>query len=291
MVAGLPRSGSTLLMNILGQNPRFYVTPSSGILDILIRVRNDWDENKGFCAMGRRQSETIKRNVLEGILQSYFQHTDKTVCFDKTRIWPEYLEMAAAILGGREKVKVIVTVRDLRDVLASFEQAFRRTSALSLIPLEREDHLKAKTALGRMAYFLDNSQNVGYAYNVIRDAVTRGWQDCMHFVEYDQLTKNPKGVLEGIYDFLGEAGFSHDFENVEQVTFEDDFVYGYKDLHIIRQQVRPQPPQWPKVFDRTVQNTQAWKEVEDIALFWRAYLTNQTSVPVAGNITFNQSPD
>lgn len=285
MVAGLPRSGSTLLMNILGQNPRFYVTPSSGISDILVRVRNDWDQNKGFCAMGRRQSETIKRNVLKGILQSYFQHTDKTVCFDKARIWPEYLEMAAAILGGREKVKVIVTVRDLRDVLASFEQAFRRTSALSAIPLEREDHLKAKTALGRMAYFLDNSQNVGYAYNAIRDAVTRGWQDCMHFVEYDQLTKNPKDALEGIYAFLGEAGFAHDFENVEQVTFEDDFFYGYKDLHIIRQQVRPQPPQWPKVFDQTVQNTQAWKDVEDIALFWRAYLANETSVPVTGNIT------
>lgn len=148
LVAGLPRSGSTLLMNILGENPRFYVTPSSGISEILVRVRDDWDQNKAFCAMGRRQSETIKRNVLDGMLQSYFRHTDKSVCFDKSRIWPEYLEMVAALLGNRERVKVIVTVRDLRDVLASFEQAFRRTSALSLIPFEREDHLKSKTALG-----------------------------------------------------------------------------------------------------------------------------------------------
>ncbi|MGR9014022.1 MAG: sulfotransferase family protein [Gammaproteobacteria bacterium] len=277
LVAGLPRSGSTLLMNILGQNPRFYVTTSSGILDILAGVRNDWDENKGFSAMGRRQSETIKRNVLEGILQSYFRHTDKSVCFDKTRIWPEYLEMAAAIMGGRDRVKMIVTVRDLRDVLASFEQAYRRTSALSLIPLEREDNIKSKTALGRMAYFLGNNENVGRAYNAIRDAVTRGWLDCMHFVEYDQLTKNPKEALEGIYNFLGEAEFIHDFENVEQVTIEDDFVYGYKDLHVIRQQVKPQFPQWPKVFDKTVLHTQAWKEVEDIALFWRTYLENETT--------------
>lgn len=272
LVAGLPRSGSTLLMNILGQNPRFYVTPTSGIVNTLVNVRDDWDQNKVFCAMGRRQSEVIKRNVLDGILQSYFQHTDKSVCFDKNRLWPEYLEMAAAILGGREKVKVVITVRDLRDVLASFEKAFRRTSALSQIPLEREDHLKAKTALGRMEYFLGNNENVGRAYNTLRDAVTRGWQDCMHFVEYDQLTQNPKAVLEGIYDFLGEAEFAHDFENVQQVTFEDDFVYGYKDLHTIRQQVRPQPQQWTKVFNHTVLNSQAWKEVEEIAQFWKADL-------------------
>ncbi|MGZ8158038.1 MAG: sulfotransferase family protein [Methylobacter sp.] len=286
LVAGLPRSGSTLLMNILGQNPRFYVTPTSGILDILVQVRNDWDKNNIFCAMGRQQSETLKRNVLDGILQAYFRHTDKLVCFDKNRSWLEYLELAAVLLGGRDRVKVIVTVRDLRDVLASFEQAFRRTSALSQTPFESDDLIKSKTALGRMEYFLSDNLNVGRAYKAVCDAVTRGWQDRMHFVEYDQLTKNPKGALEGIYDFLGEAEFIHDFENVEQVTFEDDFFYGYKDLHVIRQQVRPQSPQWPKVFDQTVQNTQAWKDVEEISQFWRTYLENETNVPATDKVMF-----
>lgn len=275
MVAGLPRSGSTLLMNILGQNPHFYVTPTSGIVDLLVQVRNLWDENKVFCAMGRRQSEAIKRNVLEGMLQSYFRHTDKTVCIDKNRLWPEYLEMASALLGGDDKIKVIMTVRDLRDVLASFERAFRRTSALSQIPLERENHLKSKTALGRIDYFLGNAENVGRACNTVRDAVTRGWRDRMHFVEYEQLTNNPKEALADIYTFLGEAEFAHDFENVEQVTFEDDFFYGYKDLHTIRRQIRPQPPQWPKVFDQTVLNTQQWKDIEEISRFWLAYLDNK----------------
>lgn len=272
LVAGLPRSGSTLLMNILGQNPRFYVTPTSGILDILVQVRNDWDKNNIFCAMDRQQGEIIKKNVLDGILQSYFRHTDKTVCFDKNRTWLEYLEIAAVLMGGRERVKVIVTVRDLRDVLASFEQAFRRTSALSQTPFEKDDHIKSKTALGRIEYFLSDSLNVGRAYNAVRDAVTRGWLDCMHFVEYDQLTKNPQDALEGIYDFLSEGGFTHDFENVEQVTFEDDFFYGYKDLHVIRQQIRPQAPQWPKVYDQTVLNSQEWKDIEEISLFWRSLL-------------------
>lgn len=31
-ISGLPRSGSTLLANILAQNPRFHATATSGIL-------------------------------------------------------------------------------------------------------------------------------------------------------------------------------------------------------------------------------------------------------------------
>lgn len=41
-LAGLPRSGSTLLANILAQNPSIYVTPTSGIVDMLVQVRNSW---------------------------------------------------------------------------------------------------------------------------------------------------------------------------------------------------------------------------------------------------------
>jgi hypothetical protein len=47
--------------------------------------------------------------------------------------------------------------------------------------------------------------------------------------------------MDGVYRFLGEEPCAHDFNNVEQTTFEDDFVYGFKDLHIIRQKVEPQP--------------------------------------------------
>ncbi len=35
-LGGLPRAGSTLLMNLLGQNPKFTVTPTSGLLELII---------------------------------------------------------------------------------------------------------------------------------------------------------------------------------------------------------------------------------------------------------------
>lgn len=270
-LAGLPRSGSTLLANILAQNPEIFVTPTSGIVDMLVQVRNSWDRNDAFQAADRKQSEETKLRVLRAMLQAYFADAEQAVCIDKNRYWSEFLEMGSALVGGRNNVRVIVTVRDLRDVLASFEQLYRKTSALGQIHQEANLALKFKTSLGRVETFIDDAQPVGRAYNAIRDAVTRGWKDCMHFVDYDDLTKHPKETLAGIYQFLGEEPCEHNFEKVEQVTFEDDFVYGFKDLHQIRPEVRHQKPQWPHVFDDAVFQSPIWKNVESVANFWKLY--------------------
>jgi sulfotransferase len=270
-LAGLPRSGSTLLANILAQHPRFHVTPTSGIVDMLVRVRNGWDENDAFRAMDRPLSEQVKETVLKSMLQGYFAHVEQPVCIDKNRYWAEFLEMAAALVGGRERVKVLVTVRDLRDVLASFERLYRTTSALGQLPQEAGMALKFKTALGRLQVFIDDAQPVGRAYNAIRDAVTRGWKDRMHFIDYEDLTRKPQETLAGVYQFLDEESCAHDFDNVAQVTFEDDFVYGFKDLHVIRRKVEPQPPQWSRVYDDAVFQSDAWRTVERVAEFWKLY--------------------
>ena len=269
-VAGLPRSSSTLLMNILGQNPRFYVTPTSGILDMLSQVRNNWDKNDANQAHDRQENEQLKRNVLRSMLYGYFAHVDQPVCFDKSRFWLEYLEMAEALLGSRDKVKVLVPVRDLRDVVASFERLFRKTSALGQVPLEADNVIKCKTALGRFELFADDAQPVGRAFNAIRDAITRGWQRNLHFINYADLTSKPQQTLAESYRFLGEPPFQHDFQHVEQITIEDDFAYGFKDLHVIRHTVEPQPPQWPQTFDDTVYGSNAWKNVERFAHFWNS---------------------
>jgi sulfotransferase len=271
-LAGLPRSGSTLLANILAQHPQIHVTPTSGVVGMLVQVRNGWDQNDAFRAMDRKLSEQVKASVMRAMLKAYFSHVEQPICIDKNRYWAEFLEMGAELVGGRDRVKVLVTVRDLRDVVASFESLFRKTSALGQLPQEANMALKFKTALGRAEVFIDDAQPVGRAYNAIRDAVTRGWKDRMHFIDYEDLTRRPKAVMEGVYKFLGEAPHEHDFERVEQVTVEDDLVYGFKDLHVIRQKVEAQPPSWPRVYDDAVFQSNAWKNIEKVAQFWKLYL-------------------
>ena len=270
-LAGLPRSGSTLLANILAQNPKIHVTPTSGICDMLVQVRNGWDRNDAFQAMDRAESERVKGDVLRAMLQTYFGRVERPICIDKNRYWAEFLEMGAELIGGRDRVKVLVTVRDLRDVVASFEKLYRKTSALGQVSQEASMALKFKTALGRAEVFVDDAQPVGRAYNAIRDAVTRGWYDRMHFIDFEDLTRRPQETMQGIYRFLDVAPHTHEFDNVEQVTFEDDFVYGFKDLHVIRAKVEPQPPAWPKVYDDAVFQSPAWKTIEDVAQFWKLY--------------------
>ena len=260
-------------MNILGQNPDFHVTPTSGILDILVTIRNHWNQSLLFKLIPADESERILRQVLQHAMQGYFAHVDKRVCFDKNRGWLEYLELASVLTGGPERVRALVTVRDLRDVCASFEKLYRSTAATGQIPQEQADHtLKMKTALGRLEVFIDNAQPVGRAFNAIRDAVTRGWRKNILFIEYEALTRDPAGVMQGVYMFLDEKPYKHDFENVAQITFEDDALHGFKDLHKIRQKVRPLPPQWPEVYDKAVLDEPVWKRVEQLARFWSDYV-------------------
>jgi len=156
-------------------------------------------------------------------------------------------------------------------VVASFEKLYRKTSALGQLPQEAAMALRFKTALGRTEVFIDDGQPVGRAYNAIRDAVTRGWHDRMHFIDFEDLTRRPRETLQGIYRFLDVAPHAHDFERVEQLTVEDDFVYGFKDLHVIRARVEPQAPAWPKVYDDAVFQSPAWKTLEGVAQFWKLY--------------------
>ena len=43
--SSLPRAGSTLLQNIMGQNPLFHVTPTSGMIDMMLGTRIGYNGN------------------------------------------------------------------------------------------------------------------------------------------------------------------------------------------------------------------------------------------------------
>jgi len=244
-ISGLPRAGSTLLCNILMQNPRFWAGPTSGILDVMFAVRNQWDKLVEFQAQPPAQSEAAKLRVLRGILDAYYQDVTRPVIFDKSRGWLAYLEMAEAVLA--RPAKVLVPVRDLREVLASFELLWRKTSATRQMPQEPAHYFQFQTVEGRCEVWCRNDQPVGLAYNRIKDALQRGFRDRLHFVEFEKLTQNPERTMRQVYQFLGEEYFKHDFDHVEQVTFENDAIHGIPDLHTIRPKVAPAQPHWPTV--------------------------------------------
>lgn len=244
-VDGLPLAGSSLLCNVLAQNPRFAVTGTSGILEILVQTRNHWDELAEFRTMPWTESEVIKLNVMRGIIAGRFQGEKRPVWFDKSRGWLAHAELAQAILNRLPRI--LVPVRDMRDVLASFEKVWRASSGTFGLADEKANYMQFQTLEGRLAVWSGAGSPLGLAYNRIKDALQRGWQQSMLFVPYERLTAEPQAMMDAIYTFLDEEPFHHDFKNVVQVTTEDDVAYGFppESLHTIRRVIQPQSPQWP----------------------------------------------
>lgn len=233
-IAGLPRSGSTLLCNILNQNPKFHATSTSGILDIILAIRNQWENVNEFKASPNKEG---KNAVVTGILQNYYSVIERPVIFDKSRGWCSYIELAEHILN--HKIKIIVPVRSIIDILSSFEKLWRNQAHEWQFPQEKSHYFEWQTVAGRADVWMRNDQPVGIAYNKIHDAMSRGFTDRMLFVEFEHLTTNPKNTMEHIYRFLDEDNFVHDFNNVEQSTSENDDIHGIPGLHIVRPVVKP----------------------------------------------------
>ena len=56
-------------------------------------------------------------------------------------------------------------------------------------------------------------------------------------VEYEQLCKNPEGMMKAIYNFIDQPYFEHDFNNVEASYDEFDDDVNIKGLHTTRKKV------------------------------------------------------
>jgi sulfotransferase len=229
-VSGLPRSGSTLLMSLLAQHPIVKTTPTSGLHDLLFGIKGNWNnivEHKADKASG--DPENLKR-VLSSTLYSY-HNTDKPVIVDKSRAWVHSIEMIESITGKR--AKIICPVRNITNILSSFERLYRRGSNLGI------NHSQFQNTEERINHWASNMGEVGSAYNRLRDVFTRGLQDRLCLVEYDSLVGNPEYTMKEIWKYLGMDCPDHDFNNVDNPTPEDDSVYGYIDLHTIRPKVFP----------------------------------------------------
>ena len=233
-IAGFPRAGSTLLCNILNQNPRFGATATSGILDIILAIRNQWENVNEVRAAPNKAG---KNAVMKGILDNYYSVESRPVVFDKSRGWVGNIEVAEYILG--RKAKILVPVRNITDILASFEKLWRRQSHEWQFPQEKTHYFEWQTVEGRADIWMRNDQPVGIAYNKIRDAVSRGFADRLLFIEFEHLTTAPEHTMRQIYKFIGEDYYPHNFEHVEQTTSENDDIHGIPGLHTIRSKVEP----------------------------------------------------
>ena len=56
--SSLPRAGSTILQNILAQNPEIYATPTSGVLELVYAARANYTNSPEFKAQDKDVMKT-----------------------------------------------------------------------------------------------------------------------------------------------------------------------------------------------------------------------------------------
>lgn len=265
----LPRSGSTLLQNILAQNPRFHCTPTSGLCDLLGAARDTFSRIPEVMAQDREEMRKAFLGYCAGAMQGYFSPiTGKEVVIDKSRGWvKEY----AWLNQFHPSPKIIVPVRDLRAILSSMEKRYHRYPHLSSGELGIDPTgMKMATVTARVTYWL-NSAPVGSNVMRLLGAAERGLLPKLHIVRYEDLTSRPQKILDGIYDYLEEPRFTHDFQNVQQLTHENDSFYPVYGDHAIRQEVKPVPLDYEQTLGKALCQTIR----EDNAAFYNLFYPNR----------------
>jgi sulfotransferase len=228
-ISGLPRSGTTLLSAILNQNPKFQASISGPLARFTRAIIEQSSAMSGY----RHQCPAEKRKtIIHGIFDNYYDDTNKEVFFDTNRGWTLLTPFLKDLYP---KTKLIVCVRDLNWILDSFEQLYRKNPYDKNLMIPDE---YAKTVYSRCDYLMNESSTVGFAYMGLKEAITSAEKNMIMLVEYEQLCKNPAGMMTAIYNFIGQPYYQHDFDNVETSYDEFDDDVNVKGLHTTRKSIQ-----------------------------------------------------
>lgn len=238
-MAGLPRSGSSLLSAILNQNPNFYSGPSSPVLSTMFAIENHLANDELFFAYPKEQQAY---NLISSVIHHFYSDIKNPVIFDKNRAWTSRISYIEGYIG--QKAKIICPVRDYEEILTSMITMIRRNpyqEGQGRINFIDEQLVKLNISLNdynRCEYIAGPNGILGQSMNSILDAFNQGFGDRVHFVEYKDLVSNPEKTIEKIYAFLEEEVFEHTFDNLENKNKENDLLtYGIGDMHHVHKKL------------------------------------------------------
>jgi hypothetical protein len=290
-LAGLPRSGSTVLSSLLSQHPQIHSTTTSGLIDLMGALCMAWESSPAVHTQKTDKDEAYA--LLKSVMDTKYQGTTKPIVVDKSRGWanPQIMNTLEKVIG--QKPKIISTVRHPADCAASF------------VRLANPQDLQG---------FLSNSQLVEHLKNSYA-TLYNGYKenpDCFLFVDYDDLLSHPQAQMDRIHAFLGVEPHTYNFNSLDtQVVAErDDEVWGIPNLHKIGSRLERQhsrtareilgyhydnydPPKFwkgesfenvkPKKIDRSVRLSMQGKAKQAYKLICEAHKEN----PVCNKIAFN----
>jgi sulfotransferase len=232
-LAGFPRSGSTVLANVLAMHPEITSTPSSPLCSIVQSMRKQWSDDPFLLAQlddnFEGVHERLKRSTM-AFMQAWSEEHPTPIVVDKNRGWLNGIEWLREL---DPDFKLIITLRDLRDVYTSVEKRHRKT-----LFLDFPDHMehnfvdvRANSLFndgGIVGSILKGIQNIGDVPNIAPH---------IYYWRFEDFVDNPQQITDHLFDFLGVEPHEIDFDNIVQSTQESDSYYRMKYLHKISDKV------------------------------------------------------
>ena len=235
--SSLPRVGSTVFQNLMNQDPRFYASSTSGLLELAFAARYNYTNSPEFKA---QDAEIMKKAFLafcrEGFFGYYSAITEKQYVIDKSRGHFAHYDFIDSFYPNP---KIICLVRNLPDIIASMEKMFRKNQYNSS-PLVDHSKMQGTTTPKRFDIWF-NSPPIGLAIERLNEAIRQGVDKKLLFIKYESLCLYPEMEMKRVYDYLEIEPYQNNFDHIEQTTIEDDEVYGISGLHSIRSKLEILP--------------------------------------------------
>ncbi len=250
--SSMPRACSTLLQNILNQNPDVYATSTDGSLELLYGARANFTSSPEFKAQDHDLMLKAWRGFCKGGLEGYCKGiSDKQHTCIKSRGIGIHYNWYSTFMG--EDIKVICMVRNLKSIYSSMEKIYRMNQE-SHQGIQNHSEMKGTTTAKRVDIWT-NSQPIGLALERFNQMFLEGIDKKCLFVRAEDLTSKPETEMNRIYDYLIREiePYKHDFDNVQQTTMEDDSVYGISStLHKIKTKVEPLKPDYYDILGKDI---------------------------------------
>ena len=216
----LPRAGSTLLQNIMAQNPSIYSTPTSGMSPFILEIQKAFSNNTDF--KNEKDYKLIKKAFLQfckgGINSFYNTLTPKPFILDKNKFWLDQQNFLKQLYPN---FKMICLVRDLRSIISSFEKLYRTNinAPFGLYNIENSISFKIDD---RVTHYFTHFP-LEPPLSRLQELIEIDNLDHILFIKFEDLCLAPNDIINNIYDFLEIPNYKfHNFNKIEQATWEND---------------------------------------------------------------------
>ena len=253
---GLPRTASSLIMNILNENPRIFTTGTCCMPYFVDACQLRSNQVSEFIALDKDVLHKSYINFLRQGMKGWFEAmTDKPIVFSKSRIWAEQFPHTFAIDPNS---KYLVIIRDLRDIICSFDSLQWKYPQVTGNVMGSDDNQRHQyyqhSFEKRMElYCTDGSSNLGRPLQTLPHVLEVAQKNPNSFFvcKHEYFNEKPRETLQQIYQWLGEPNFEHDFDNIPKPDYyEHDTVYRALVNHKTRTKLEKLEPRWPKVMTK-----------------------------------------